>query len=77
MLSGRASSRHDDIAKNENLAKVGNGMLFPTFINKTITHAGDIGNKAMAATVEAVIGAAFVDGGLDAVGTVLVALGLQ
>ncbi|KAE9970017.1 hypothetical protein EG328_006524 [Venturia inaequalis] len=52
-------------------------MQFPTFINKNISHAGGISEKAMAATVEAVIGAAFLDGGFNAVQTVTVNLGLH
>ncbi|RDI80482.1 hypothetical protein Vi05172_g9624 [Venturia inaequalis] len=77
LSKGQSSIRHDGIANNAHLAEVGNSMQFPTFINKNISHAGGISEKAMAATVEAVIGAAFLDGGLNAVQTVIVKLGLQ
>ncbi|QDS72454.1 hypothetical protein FKW77_009566 [Venturia effusa] len=77
LTKGAASILHDQIANNSHLAEVGNAKQFSAFINKTFTHTGAIGEKAMAATVEAVIGAAYIDGEFEAMETVILCLGLH
>jgi ribonuclease III len=59
-----------------NFVRVANAKGFKNFININPAHVGELGARTLADTVEAIIGAVYLDGGLDAVPDVLATLGL-
>jgi len=65
------------IVNNANLDRVGRENNLHKYINTNPAQWGSVSPKTMANTVEAIIGAAFRDGGLAAVNLVTVAIGLE
>lgn len=59
------SDRLQDVEKNTNLAHVGEAHGFKDFINGNPAQRGIIHPRLVQDTVEAIIGAAFIDGGID------------
>jgi ribonuclease-3 len=76
IFTGAGNARLQLVEGNTNLVRVANANRFPDFINSNPAHVGDLGARTLADTVEAVIGAVYLDGGLGAVPAVLVTLGL-
>jgi dsRNA-specific ribonuclease len=63
-------------ASNSNLIEVFKSKGIGHFLNRNPGEAGEIGNKTMIETMGAIIGAAYLDGGLDAAKTVAKAFDL-
>lgn len=53
------------LASNQNLSKRGHTLGLDTQVQKNPAHKGDVPRTAMASTMEAVIGAAWLDSGRD------------
>ncbi|KAI1613948.1 ribonuclease III domain-containing protein [Exophiala viscosa] len=73
---GQWTQAEQALLSNTNLSAVGyeHGLHDCVILNQGTL---SVSNKTMATTVEAILGAVFMDGGADALGTVLVTLGLD
>ncbi|KAE9963223.1 hypothetical protein BLS_009509 [Venturia inaequalis] len=76
LTRGEGNVRLQLIEGNVNFVRVANANGFKNFINANPGHCGELGARTLADTVEAIIGAVYLDGGIDAVPDVLVTLGL-
>ena len=74
--AGHWTSIRGNVSSNANLYRVGEHEGFGACINVNASNPVVISQKLMAAAIEAVIGAAFLDGGLDAVEVVMKGVGL-
>ena len=74
-VSGRTQQRISNVASNSNLAIVGRQHCLDRYINPT-PGTVEISNGTIADTVEAIIGAVYLDGGLGAAKQVMERLGL-
>ncbi|TLD18248.1 Ribonuclease III domain-containing protein isoform 2 [Venturia nashicola] len=75
-LSRKAmNNKVQKIGGNSNLTIVGKNHHFEVFINPNNAQV-ELGDSTFATTVEALVGAADADGGLEAAATVMTALGL-
>lgn len=72
----RASDIVAHVASNDNLVRVGRLHWLDNFICGNPSQAGYIPPKTMADTVEAILGAVYLDGGIQCVGQVMKTLGL-
>ncbi|QDS72453.1 hypothetical protein FKW77_009561 [Venturia effusa] len=76
LTRGEGNRRLQAIEGNSNFVRIANLHGFDKFINANPGHCGELGARTLADTVEAIIGAVYLDGGLDAVPDVLATLGL-
>ena len=72
----RASDIVGRVGSNANLDRVGRLYWLDDFICRNPSQAGYISPNTMAATVEAILGAVYLDGGIDHVSQVMQTLGL-
>lgn len=79
MTAGVADSRLQAIAGNTNLARVGHECNLDAHIVTHPGHRSAISNKTLATTVEALLGAIFLDSGkdLEAVKTAMETMGIE
>ncbi|KAF3391605.1 hypothetical protein F1880_007468 [Penicillium rolfsii] len=75
---GRTTHIHDISAANDNLWQIGFARKIDTFIHLSPSSRGVVQNRLMATTMEAILGAVYLDSGKDiaAVLRVVVRLGL-
>lgn len=66
-----------DVGSNENLVKIGLENGFEACINLNPSQWGPVPPLTMAGTVEAVLGAVYLDSGMKSVGSVMQNLGLM
>ena len=64
------------MASNDNLNRVGRRHGIERFVNKNPSQQGDVPYNVMTATLEAILGGVWLDGGMDAVKAVMRTLGL-
>lgn len=73
---GKMSDKVAAVASNDNLKKIGEDNELGDYLSADPIANGGVAPKTMTGTVQAIIGAAFLDGGLDAAKTVIRSLGL-
>ena len=73
---GRASDIVQDVGSNANLDRAGRIHGLDEFICRNPSQAGYISPATMTATMEAILGAVYLDGGIDQVSRVTQTLGL-
>ena len=83
--TGGATDRHQDratqileeVTTNTNLNYVGKNLCLDQYVNRSGTgNSGSVAPKTMATTMEAILGAVYYDGGMDAVKKVMKTMGL-
>ncbi|KAL9631490.1 MAG: hypothetical protein Q9164_005861 [Protoblastenia rupestris] len=72
----RFTSISQEVASNDNLDRIGRKHGIEQFVNKNPSQGDHVSFKVMTATVEAILGAVWLDSGLDAVKRVMRVLGL-
>lgn len=77
VVLGRANQIVSDVGSNANLDRIGREAGLDMFINTNPAQGRTISPVTMTATVEAVLGAVYLDGDMDAVKRVMEKLGLR
>ena len=75
-VSGRATEILQTVSSNSNMDRVARRHGLDNFVNGNRSQGGMISANVMTATLEAIVGAVYLDGGLDQVKRVMRNLGL-